>query len=137
MIKGNAHFVGLLLIIVETSVGCGGRAATVPVEGKVTLDKKPLANATVMLAPTKGNGPGPFVGTTDDRGQFKLGQSSARAGAAVGVYSVIIATVKSDLNENSTPAKKEIVPAEFRNGSTKYEVLPGGTTEANFEMKSR
>ena len=138
MIKGNAHFVGLLIIIVETSAGCGGRAATVPVEGKVTLDKKPLANATVMFAPTKGNGPGPFVGETDDRGQFKLGQSeSSRVGAAVGVYSVIIATVKSDLTENSTSAQKEIVPADFRNGTKKYEVLPGGTTEANFEMKSR
>jgi hypothetical protein len=137
MLKRKAQFV-VLLIIVQTSAGCGHLGQTVPVEGKVTLDKKPLANATVMFAPTKATGPGPFVGTTDDQGQFKLGVlESSRAGAAVGGYSVIIATVKSDPNENSIQAKKEIVPAEYRNGSKRYEVPPGGTKEANFDMKSR
>ena len=138
MRKGNAKVVVLVLILIETSVGCGGLGGTVPVEGKVTLDKKPLANATVMFAPTKANGPGPFVGTTNDQGQFKLGRlESSQAGAAVGEYSVIIATVKSDPSESSIQIKKEIVPAEYRNGSKKYEVRPGGTTEANFDMKSR
>ena len=138
MLKGNAKVVVLVLILIETSVGCGGFGGTVPVEGKVTLDKKSLANATVMFAPTKANGPGPFIGTTDEQGQFKLGLlDSSRAGAAVGGYSVIIATVKSDPNENSIQAKKEIVPAEYRNGSKRYEVPPDGTKAANFDMTSR
>ena len=138
MLKGNTKLVVLLVLIVATTASCGGLADTVPVEGKVTLDKKPLANATVMFTPMKGNGAGPFVGTTDDQGQFMLGLfESSRVGAAVGDYNVIIATVKSDPNENSTQGKKEIVPAEYRNGSIKYEVRPGGTTEANFDMKSR
>jgi hypothetical protein len=138
MLKGNAQFFVLLIIVAQASTGCTGLGGTVPVEGKVTLDKKPLANATVMFAPTKANGPGPFVGTTDDQGKFKLGLlESSRAGAAVGEYSVIIATVKSDPNENSIQATKEIVPAEYRNGSKKYPVPPGGTKEANFDMTSR
>jgi hypothetical protein len=138
MLKRNAQFFVLLIIVAQASTGCTGLGGTVPVEGKVTLDKKPLANATVMFAPTKANSPGPFVGTTDDQGQFKLGLlDTSRAGAAVGGYNVIIATVKSDPNENSIQAKKEIVPAEYRNGSKKYEVPPGGTKEANFDMKSR
>src|SRR5436190_10160291 len=123
MLKGNAQFVVLLIIVAQASAGCTGVGGTVPVEGKVTLDKKPVANATVMFAPTKANGPGPFVGTTDDQGQFKLGLlNSSRAGAVVGGYIVTIATVKSDPNENSIQAKKEIVPAEYRNGSKKYEI---------------
>ena len=78
MLKGNAQFVVLLVIVAATSAGCRRLAETVPVDGKVTLDKKPLANATVMFAPTKANGPGPFVGTTDDQGQFKLGLLDSR-----------------------------------------------------------
>src|SRR5436190_17774060 len=108
MLKGNAQFVVLLIIVAQASAGCTGVGGTVPVEGKVTLDKKPLANATVMFAPTKANGPGPFVGTTDVQGKFKLGLlESSRVGAAVGEYSVIIATVKSDPNDNSIQATKE------------------------------
>src|SRR5436190_17304443 len=131
MLKGNAQFVVLLIIVAQASAGCTGVGGTVPVEGKVTLDKKPLANATVMFAPTKANGPGPFVGTTDDQGQFKLGLlESSRAGAVVGGYSVIIATVKSDPRNEKPAGTKEIVPAEYRNGSKTYEVPPGGTKEA-------
>ena len=138
MLKGNARIVILLAIAIGLSAGCGGVGGLVPVEGKVTLDNKPLENATVMFAPTKANGPGPFVGTTDAEGRFTLGQlESSRSGAAAGDYSVFIATVKSDPNEASPQVKKEIVPTEYRSGSKKYTVPPGGTKEANFDMKSR
>jgi hypothetical protein len=138
MLNRNAHLAVLLVIVVEISAGCGGRRGTVPVEGRVTLDKKPLVGATVMFAPTTANGPGPFVGTTDEQGQFKLGLfESSTVGAAVGEYNVVIATIKSRPSENSTQLAKEIVPAEYRNGLTKYRVSPGGTKAANFDLKSR
>jgi hypothetical protein len=128
----------LVTIIVELSVGCGSIRGHVPVEGKVSLDGKPLVDATVMFTPTRANQPGPFVGATDAEGKFTLRDSeNSHAGVAAGEYSVIIATVKSDPKDESPPTKKEIVPAEYRSGTKKFEVPRDGTTEANFDMKSR
>ncbi len=107
-----------------------------PVEGIVTLGGKPLANAVVMLAPVRGNGPGPFVGTTDNEGHYTLGpKDNPGAGAGVGEYSIIIATVISDPDENAPiKVQKEVVPNRFRNGSQKFTVPEGGAKEANFAM---
>jgi hypothetical protein len=138
MLRGNSRIVVLLAIAIGLSTGCGSVGGLVPVEGKVTLDNRPLENATVMFTPTKANGPGPFVGTTDAQGHFTLGQlEGSRSGAVVGDYSVFIATVKSDSKEASPQVKKEIVPTEYRSGSKKYVVPSGGTKDANFDMKSR
>src|SRR4051812_3978641 len=138
MVRGDLRVFVLLAIVIETCVGCERMARSVSVEGKVTLDNKPLANATVMFTPTKANGPGPFAGTTDSEGHFALQQAeSARPGAVPGEYSVLIATVKSDPNSEAAQLKKEIVPNEYRSGAKRYEVPPDGTKEANFDMRSR
>ena len=107
-----------------------------PVEGIVTLDGKPLTDAVVMFAPGRGNGPGPFMGKTDSAGRFVLGtRDNPHSGAAVGEYSVFIATVMSDPSELAPPVtQKEIVPDLYRNGSTKFAVPEGGTKEAKFAM---
>lgn len=76
-------------------IGCGeGGPKLVPVEGKVTLDGKALANKTIMFAPqtgTQGSGAG---GTTDGEGNYKLtavtpGSTQARPGIAVGDYPAV------------------------------------------------
>jgi hypothetical protein len=118
--------------------GCGG--GTVPVEGRVTLDGQPLANATVVLSPVRGTGPGPFTGKTDADGRFKLEDTDNQGGPVPGEYVLMIATVISPPNADEMtppPTQKEVVPAEWRNGSQRYTVPEGGTTEANFAMKSR
>lgn len=115
----------------------------VPVEGKVTLNGRPLPGATVMFSQTRVKGPGPFAGETDSDGRYKLGPlDDAGGGAAEGEYLVMITTVKIDpsLPEGAplppnTP--KEIVPMAFRDGSTRYTVPEGGTKDANFDMKTR
>ena len=113
-----------------------------PVEGRVTLNNKPVADATVLFSPTRGNGPGPFVGTTDSNGQFTLGPVGKPAGgAAVDEYLVMITTVTPDPNvrdgDEPKTSQKEVVPVAYRNGSERYRVPDGGTKEANFEMKKR
>lgn len=138
MVRGDLRVLVLLAIIIETFVGCERTARSVSAEGKVTLDNKPLANATVMFTPTKANGPGPFVGTTDNEGRFALQQAeTSRPGAVPGEYCVLIATVKSDPNSEATQQKKEVVPNEYRSGAKRYEVPSDGTKEANFDMRSR
>ena len=115
--------------------GCGP-VSSVPVEGTVTLQGKPLEGATVMFTSMRGSGPGPFVAKTDESGRFALGpRDRPGAGAEVGEYSVIIATVASDPNESAPiKAPKEVVPSRFRLGSEKYSVPEGGTKEAKFAM---
>ena len=121
--------------------GCQKGTKLVPVEGKVTLDGKPLADAAVLLSPTRGNGPGPFVGTTNGEGRFSLGPvGKERGGAAPETYIVAITTVKADPNSpdgSPPPGQKEVVPAKFRDGSERFVVPEGGTKEATFAIKTR
>jgi hypothetical protein len=138
MIRGDLRVFVLLAITIETCAGCERTVRSVSTEGKVTLDNKPLTNATVTFTPTKANGPGPFVGTTDNEGRFALQQAeTSHPGAVPGEYSVLIATVRSDPNSEAAQLKKEIVPNEYRSGAKRYEIPPDGTKEANFDMRSR
>jgi hypothetical protein len=131
---------------VITSVLCGllGLAgckseASVPVEGNIKLNNKPLADATVVFSPSRANGPGPFIGVTDHEGHFSLGLlGKERGGAAPGTYMVMITTVKSDPNapEGAQPTQKEIVPAAFNDGSKRFDVTATGTKDANFDIKT-
>jgi len=131
----TSRFVGIGCLAIACVAGCS-EVGSAPVEGTVTLQGKPLAGATVMFTSTRGNGPGPYVGKTDETGRFALGPSDhPGAGAAVGEYSVIIATVASDPNETvPVRATKEVVPNRYRLGTEKFSVPEGGTKEALFAM---
>jgi hypothetical protein len=123
-----------------TSVGCSGDSL-VPVEGNVTLNNEPLANATVTLSPVQATAPGPFVGVTNSNGRYALGPvGNDGAGAASGEYFLIITTVKQPaggMEDSPLPTQKEIVPSEYRNGTKRFNVPEGGTNQANFDLKSR
>jgi len=136
-----SRFLGALACLaVAGIVGCGGQG-TVPVEGRVTLDGRPLPNATVMLSQLKASAPGPFTGTTDAEGKFTLESADKQhSGAAPGEYMVMITTVKSPVGADEytpPPTEKEIVPGQWRNGSERYTVPEVGTKDANFAMTSR
>jgi hypothetical protein len=126
-------------VIGVSTIGCDA-AGLVPVEGRVTLDGQPLANATVMLSPLRATDPGPFAGTTDAEGRFAMrSPADDRSGAAVGEYMVFITTVKSDpsgMEGAPPPAQKEVVPDDWRNGSQRYSVPEGGTIDASFDLRS-
>ena len=69
--------------------GCGHRRPTTyPVSGVVTLDGKPVSGATVMLRPEAGGRPA--VGTTNERGEFKLTTFQQNDGALPGKYAVSV-----------------------------------------------
>ncbi len=129
-------FIPSALILV--CVGCGdGR---VPVEGIVTLDGKPLSGATVTLQRTEG---GPtarsYIAETDTEGKFQLKTADGSAeGAPPGSYHVFIRSVKPPAEMNElTKLPPERIPARWRDGSENFEVLEGGTTEANFLITSK
>lgn len=83
----------MVAVLVATSVvGCSGRggkqAALVAVSGKVTLDGKPLAGASVAFVPQAGTkGAGAF-GTTDEEGRYALEHRSGGPGIEPGTYTV-------------------------------------------------
>jgi hypothetical protein len=109
-------------------------------EGTVTLDGKPLADATVSLGPMRATAPGPFSGTTDSSGHFVLGAADDPGGGAVpGEYYVNITTVDPGPGDESTPppTQKEVVPMAYRNSSTKVTVPPEGDADVKFDLKSR
>jgi hypothetical protein len=111
------------------------------VEGRITLNGQPLANATIVLSPVRGTEHGPYTGKTDADGQFALGSAeNERGGAVPGEYMLMIATVMSPPNADEmtpAPTQKEVVPARWRNGSERFTVPEGGTKDANFDMASR
>jgi hypothetical protein len=69
--------------------GCGGKGGPVPVQGIVTLDGQPVANAQVTFAPEAMDGHMAFA-LTDDDGVFSLTTPPELKGALPGAYKVLI-----------------------------------------------
>ncbi len=138
----RAPLLGLALLVL--AAGCG-RSNIAPVSGRVTLDNKPLANASVVFQPDsddKNPGPG-SQGLTDASGQFTLRLLTGnRNGAVVGWHKVSITAYEGGDEVPSSGSdivfRKALLPDEY-NADTKlrFEVRPEGTTSANFDLKSR
>ena len=120
------------------SAGCNG-AGLVPVKGNVKLDGRPLAGVHVIFFPEGAsvNDPTMFSGLTDESGHYVMhSRGGGPEGVAPGKYRVTLTTaVAGPTDTETTPLPPERVPPKFRN--TEFEVPAGGTTEANFELKSR
>ncbi len=130
--------VGLALLL---SAGCGGGSdgpGLVDVEGTVTMDGKPLANATVFFSPA-GEGVGgtsPSFGKTDEDGEYFLQYSISKDGAIVGKYKVSISTHAEADEDDGTKAQRETVPAKYNvNTELEVEVTKGGGPY-DFSLKS-
>lgn len=82
----------LLLISANTLLGCSGNDGPqiAAVEGTVTWEGKPLADAGVAFTPEKGP---VAVGTTDEAGKFSL-STQGQDGAVVGAHRVTIQAFK-------------------------------------------
>jgi len=143
-------------LVIGLTAGCGSRSGykVVPVSGRVTMDGKPLARAHVNFQPVgdeqnREPGPGSYA-VTDEQGHFvlKLADGSNRSGAVVGTHIVKISTVlkgeefdpKSETGspDDYVPPTKERIPPEYNENTTlSFDVPPEGTSQANFDLKSR
>jgi hypothetical protein len=119
-------------------LGCGpGGPEIARVEGKITMDGKPLANAAVIFIPENGR---PAGATTDSEGNYVLTFTEGRKGATPGKHRVRITTLR-DASETPDgqpiPASPERVPAQYNNQSKlEFTVEPGKTNVANFDITS-
>lgn len=129
--------------------GCSHSAAapkiqTLPVTGKVTLDGKPLAGASIVFMMYEP--PAAFVATTNDDGTYQLQGPEGRSASLQGACKVTISRmVKPDgslLAPGELPAMVQAVeqlPAKYsRLESTKLaaNVTPAGGT-FDFEVTSK
>jgi hypothetical protein len=122
-----------LMLIVSltfaTLVGCGknsDRVQVFPVEGQVTLNGHPLANAFVVLHPKDANASGVPAARaqTDSNGTFRASTYEADDGAAVGEYAVTIEYYQPIDNGNgSSEPGPNVLPARLGSPQTTEHVL--------------
>jgi len=115
------------MFLLATAAGCGpSRPGLLPAEGVVTLDGKPLAEASVVFQPAAGGRPA--TGVTDADGRFKVGTFRPRDGALPGTHVVTVArsegTSPSDMRWISPKvyslADQSGLSATVAPGSTKF-----------------
>jgi hypothetical protein len=134
--------------------GCRKSDGLVPVEGAVTLDGKPLAGVQVVfdqpeLSPRENKG---YIGRTDDQGHYSLRPAlTDGSGAMPGQFRVTLTTAVVDPSQpapppppssggfapDTPPPAPERIPPAYRDGKLKFTVPEGGTTDANFDLKSK
>jgi len=133
---------GLAGCLALALAGCGG---PVPVEGKVTMNGKPLAGATVVFIPVNG---GPEAGAqTDEEGNFHL-TGTKTEGISPGEYRVTVS--KKEWPPGVTPPeptkmtfasvlqKRETVPLKYTaqdKTPLRVPVPNGGTKDVHLALE--
>lgn len=150
MIESNARW---LWIVMLGCLGCGSSTAQY-VEGKVTLDGTPLANAIVSFSPAEGSTGSAAMGRTDENGVYTLTPIVGEfgEGADPGSYLVSIAKTIGDAydpDENFTDSTiskyerypeeeaKSLIPVEYNNAMTsglKATIEKGKNLSIDFEL---
>ncbi len=89
--------VALLCVLLPVLTGCGDKLATNRVEGTVTIDGTPLANATVTFSPVSGGSGMIALGKTDTEGKFTLQAEFGETGKGTteGEYAITVRKVES------------------------------------------
>ena len=133
----NCVVLGACLLVLAC-IGCGpGGPPIESVEGTVTLDGKPLPNASVVFVPENGR---PAGATTDSQGHYVLTFTEGRQGAMLGKHKVRISTARDPSETPSgepIPASPETIPAKY-NAQTELEftVEAGKKNTADFDLSS-
>ena len=139
----------LIGVVLMAAWGCGGTQKIANVSGKVTLDGKPLANATVTFQPFPPEGSieagEASIGKTNEKGEFTLTTLSGSKGAKVGKHHVLISSQFSKAPEDYSrprrggPEQDDKVPSRYGMGQKDeiiFEVPSRGTDKADFPLTS-
>src|SRR5262245_29198245 len=126
------------VMLLFACAGCGSGGPDIAyVSGRVTMDGKPLANATVVFIPENGR---PAGASTDADGRYVLNFSEGRRGAIPGKNMVRVTTQRDPTpgeDGKSIPGSKETIPDKY-NSATEltFDVEPKKRNVANFDLKS-
>jgi hypothetical protein len=140
----KAALVGILV------AGCGKKSTEPAVEGVVTLNGQPLANASVQFVPQGASMGQAGFGKTDAAGKFAIGSADGKQhGSPPGEYLVVISKhVKPDGTDYIPKPEedpmlanfKELLPATYSDhtqSQLRTEVPAGGTKTLEFKLKSK
>ncbi len=101
--KSRAFWFLAVLALPLAAGGCGG-PRFLHVTGRVTHKGQPVPSTQVFFLPD--NGERRSIGLTDDDGNFTLRYSRSQGGAPPGKYTVYLAYVPSNEEENHTAPPK-------------------------------
>lgn len=126
---------GLALLFLVGCFGSGGPELG-KVTGTVTLDKLPLADATVSLVPVEGGRT--TIGITDQNGKFTIQFAAGTTGALVGEHRVTITTgsppVIGDNGRVEDPGIPEKVPAKYNEQTQLVRTVQSGGNDFQFDL---
>lgn len=145
MIRNRARngWLGFGLCLCLLVVGCESKPYRLaPVNGKITLDGKPVPGAFVKFTPlpVEGKTPGPVSkGRCDTEGRYSLTTIDGDAGAIVGKHRVSIYSYSApEILEPGEAPGKEMFPRRFNTASKLIsEVTESGLENENFELTTR
>ncbi|OHB73245.1 MAG: hypothetical protein A2V70_02070 [Planctomycetes bacterium RBG_13_63_9] len=114
--------------------GCGSGNDLASVQGKVTLNGRPLEGATVKFQPTAPEGSS-SSGMTDADGRYELMYTFSTSGAMPGEHIVSIGTAGTSADDEGCEVEREErVPAKYNTQTElKRMVVPGSNT-IDFEL---
>ena len=125
-------------------IGCGPGYEIVEASGRITLDGKPLANATILTQPIGNKDsttPGPGSGAmTDDDGRFVLAfQHEDRMGAVPGDVRVKIVEngVEKASSDDTVEVVRSKVPWDYQEGKATYTIPAEGTDAMDFDLETK
>jgi hypothetical protein len=136
--------IGCLVLLLGLLAGCSSQGpAVVPVSGRVTLDGQPLADATLSFQPItdKSSTTQPATGSygkTDADGRYTLRLIEPdQPGAIVGKHAVTVTTAvaANPASDEIKLKQPEVLPLAAR--TREIDVPPGGTEQADIELKSK
>jgi hypothetical protein len=136
------------LLLLAALCGCSKPYSVAQVSGRVTLDGKPLPKASITFVPmaTKENmAPGPTAtAITDADGRYMLTVDKDTPGAVVGRCRIFVTTRFTDPlppdQDGGPPVRlpRDKVPDRYNvRTDLTFDVPPGGTDQADFDLKSR
>ncbi|MFP6677192.1 MAG: Ig-like domain-containing protein [Pirellulaceae bacterium] len=134
------HRLIAMSFILLLAVGCGG-LDTAKVSGVITLDGKPLANASVTFSPETVDGlSAASNGKTDANGAYSLTVTTTRdEGALIGKHTVTIALIMEESEDEDADVEDESSyedEVELPLHDFSFEVKSGKNDGANFDLKS-
>lgn len=123
----------LALAILGGFTGCGpARPPLVSASGTISLDGKPLPEASVVFQPTSGGRPA--TGVTDAFGRFVLGTFKPRDGVLIGSHTVTIACREETSPDNVRWIAPKVYSLADQSGLT-ADVIDGPAT-FDFDLSS-
>jgi hypothetical protein len=128
------------MVLLLLLAGCSSNSdhtETYQISGTVTLDGKPLPDATIVFLPDNGRS---SAGKTSASGEYTLFYSEGVKGAIPGRHRVQISAsevVPGKLNSEGGEIRKEILPAEYHSKSTLVYEVNANRDDVNFDLKSK